>query len=74
MRGQPSFLTFTVCCFIAVFETSFTQAQKGAIGVQALSPEAHVVFTAFVHIWDPKQERQKAHNQDTLKTVTIQVY
>lgn len=44
------FLTFTVCCFIAVFETSFTQAQKGALGVQTLSPEAHVVFTAFVHI------------------------
>lgn len=44
------FLTFTVFCFIAVFETSFAQAQKGAIGVQTLSPEAHVVFTAFVHI------------------------
>lgn len=43
-------LTFTVYCFIVVFEASFTQTQEGAVGVETLSPEAHVVFTALVHI------------------------
>lgn len=43
-------LTFTVYCFIIVFEASFTQTQEGAVGVETLSPEAQVVFTALVHI------------------------
>lgn len=43
-------LTFTVCCLIVVFEAGFTQAQEGAGGVDTLSPEAHVVLTALVHI------------------------
>lgn len=51
-RPQPDgfCLTFTVGRVGVELETGLAQAQEGAVGVETLTADAHVVFTAFVHI------------------------
>lgn len=43
-------LTFAVGHVSVELETDLAQAQEGAVGVDALAVEAHVVFTALVHV------------------------
>lgn len=43
-------LTFTVNHVGIEFETGLTEAQEGAVSVDALAVEAHVVFAALVHV------------------------
>ncbi len=43
-------LTFTVSRVSVELEASLTQAQERAICVETLAPDAHIVFTAFIHI------------------------
>lgn len=49
-EGVSARLTFTVGRVGVELEAGLAQAQERAVGVEALAPDAHVVFAAFVHI------------------------
>lgn len=52
-------LTFTVNHVGIEFETGLAQAQEGAVGVDALAVEAHVVFAALVHVCQDGEKKTK---------------
>lgn len=43
-------LTFTVSRVSVVLEAGLAQAEEGAVGVETITPDADIVFTALVHI------------------------
>lgn len=52
-------LTFAVSHVSVEFEAGLAQAQEGAVGVEALAVEAHVVLTALVHVCEKMKKEKK---------------
>lgn len=63
-RTSKQSFTFTVSRVGVEFEASLTQAQERAISVETLALDAHIVFTAFIHIYGTEKEKRKADSQE----------
>lgn len=61
--GGHQGLTFTVDHVGIEFETDLAETQEGAVGVDALAVEAHVVFAALVHLCGGVQKRKDKGRQ-----------